>query len=127
MSDGERAAAEAAACTTAASMKHPATSREQRTARLGGKAWQLIVVSNTRAATMDEQQLGRALTGARDEQLRAALLQMNVRPPSLSIPQGKAARSVSSPGGSAFLQMEVDTAAEQPAGHNQGGGFELYP
>jgi len=126
MSDGEKAAAEAAAYITAASMKHPATSREQRTARLGGKAWQLIVVSNTRAATMDEQQLGRALTGARNEQLRAALLQI-ARPPSLSIPQGKAACSVSPPGEPAFLQMEVDTAAGQPAGQTQGEDFELYP
>jgi hypothetical protein len=73
MSDGEKAAAETAAYITAASMKHPATSREQRTARLGGKVWQLIVVSNTRAATMDEQQLGRALTGAHDEQAASSI------------------------------------------------------
>ena len=76
MTDGERAAAETAAYITAASMKHPATSRDHADCEAG---WQGMAAhcgpAEQRAATMNEQQLGRALIGARDEQQRAALLQ----------------------------------------------------
>jgi hypothetical protein len=117
MTDDDRAAAETAAFITAASMKQPASNRVKRTATLDGKALQLMVPDSTRAATMNEQQLGRALKGARDEQQRKALLQA-VRPPTLGTPKGGEATTES--GGRS--EMEVDGQPDMDGDP----GFELY-
>ena len=112
MTDDDRAAAETAAFITAASMKQPASNRVKRTATLDGKALQLMVPGSTRAATMNEQQLGRALKGARDEQQRKALLQA-VRPPTLGTPKG----------GAATGHQPMDT---QPVQAEEDMGFDLH-
>ena len=115
MTASDRAASTNAASITAASMEQPATLRVQRKARLGGKAWQFIALNGTRAATMNEQQLGQALSGAHDEQQRTTLLhQMMQRegPP----PKGMAAVS---PAG----HMPMDT---QPPQAEDDMGFALH-
>ena len=119
MTDNERAAAETAAYITAASMKQPATSRITRTARLEGRAWQLVVPAGTRAATLNEQQLGRALAYARDEQQHAALLQ-EMKPPSLGTPRGNAAATKSE--GSGTMEIKQDSQPDMEVDP----GFELY-
>ena len=119
MTDSERAAAETAAYITAASMKQPATSRITRTARLEGRVWQLVVPAGTKAATLNEQQLGRALVYARDEQQHAALLQ-EMKPPSLGTSRGNAAATKSE--GSGTMEIKQDSQPDMDVEL----GFELH-
>ena len=122
MPDGERAAAGNAASLTAASMEHPATSRVKRTARLDDKVWQVIVPNGTKAATMSEQQLGRALTGERDEQQRAAWLHLMMQQTEGPPAKGKAVATTGvSP--RAGHQPPMDT---QPVQAEQNMGFALH-
>ena len=59
---------------TAAASQHPANVRVQRVAKLRDKKWQLTVLQGTKAAGMNEQQLGEALSAAYDEQQRERML-----------------------------------------------------
>ena len=120
MAGGERAAAGNAASLTAASMEHPATSRVKRTARLDDKAWQVIVPNGTKAATMSEQQLGRALSGERDEQQRATWLHLMMQPAEGPPAKSKAAAKTGvSPAGHQPMDTQPVEAAEDM-------GFALY-
>ena len=74
MAADERAAAESAAFMTAAASQYPANVRVQRVARLRDKKWQLTVLQGTKAAGMNEQQLGETLSAANDEQQRKRML-----------------------------------------------------
>ena len=64
-----------AAYVIAAASQHPGDVRVQRVAKLRDKQWQLTVLQGTRAAGMNELQLGKALSKACDEQQRERMLQ----------------------------------------------------
>ena len=108
MTGGERAAAENAASLTAASMKHPATSRVKRIARQDDRMWQVIVPNGTKAATMSEQQLGHALMGARDEQQRAAWLHQMVQQTEGPPAKRTAAKEQVGPAGKEPMDQDMD-------------------
>jgi hypothetical protein len=117
MAEDERMAATSAAFLIEATSTRLSGDRLQRVAKLRDKQWQLMVPTGTRAATMDEQQLGHALATARSEQQRRELLQPQQQGPPA---KGKAAAAARfSPAG----HQPMDT---QPVQAEEDMGFALH-
>jgi len=116
MAVDERAAALSAAYVIAAASQHPGDVRVQRVAKLRDKQWQLTVLQGTRAAGMNELQLGKALSKACDEQQRERMLQQLMQ----QVPGPLAASAA--PGGAAKFRFGVHTGSTP----SEKQGFELF-